>query len=120
MKGIKTVVANLANRINQPHHLEIQLRKVFNAGFNKGKKEQFEWISIHEKLPDNDMQNVLVCIPHKDKVNVTTAIFHKAKKEGRRYGGYKMTFSPYWSLPCIVLLETVTFWASLPEPKSVS
>lgn len=36
MKGIKTFVDNLANRINQPHYLEIELRKVFNAGVQYG------------------------------------------------------------------------------------
>ena len=40
MKGIKTIAANLANRINQPHHLEIELRKVANAGIIIGKYDK--------------------------------------------------------------------------------
>jgi len=36
VKGLKTVAANLANRINQPHHLEVELAKVFEAGVEYG------------------------------------------------------------------------------------
>ncbi len=38
MKGIKTVAANLANRVNQQHYLESELLKVFNAGYKLGAK----------------------------------------------------------------------------------
>lgn len=31
MKGIKTFVANIANRINQPHYLEVEAKKLFNG-----------------------------------------------------------------------------------------
>jgi len=39
MKGIKTVAANLANRINQPHDVESVLRKVFNSAADHSKIE---------------------------------------------------------------------------------
>lgn len=46
MKGIETVVANLANRINQAHYLEIELRKVFNTGFTCGKKDKVNLVEF--------------------------------------------------------------------------
>jgi len=52
MKGIKTVVANLANRINQPHHLEIELRKVFNAGVKSAQNK-------NTSLSDDKIDNII-------------------------------------------------------------
>jgi len=44
MKGLKTVAANLANRINQPHYLEIELAKVFEAGVKYGiEQSKLNW-----------------------------------------------------------------------------
>lgn len=35
----KALVAELANRINQPHVIDIYMRKVFKAGMDKGKED---------------------------------------------------------------------------------
>lgn len=63
MKGLKVFVDNLANRINQPHYLEIELRKVFFAGV-KFCQEKNNWISTKIALPEllpneNYSKNVL-------------------------------------------------------------
>lgn len=39
MKNLKTFVDNLANKINQPHYLEAELKKVFEAGRQYGLKQ---------------------------------------------------------------------------------
>lgn len=49
MKGLKTIVANLANRINQPHYLEVELAKVFEAGVNYGMEQsKLNWKSASQ------------------------------------------------------------------------
>jgi len=57
MKGLKTVAANLANRINQPHYLEVELAKVFEAGVKYGiEQSKLNWKPASQ-LPENkDMQ----------------------------------------------------------------
>lgn len=47
---LKDIVSLLANRINQPHVIEVYLRKVYAKGFEEGTK-QSPWISIDEDLP---------------------------------------------------------------------
>lgn len=39
MKNLKTFVDNLANKVNQPHYLETELKKVFEAGRQHGLKQ---------------------------------------------------------------------------------
>lgn len=47
---IKDIVSQLANRINQPHVIEVFLRQVYAKGFVDGTK-QSQWISVKERLP---------------------------------------------------------------------
>ena len=86
------------------------------------------WISVEENRPEYG-QSVLVCRPNKysGKTDILIAKYHKAKEEGTEYGsgngmggGYCRTFKDYWSLPAIVVLNSITFWMPLPEPKCVS
>lgn len=50
---LKDIVSQLANRINQPHVIEVYLRQVYAKGFVKGTK-QSPWISVKERLPDDN------------------------------------------------------------------
>lgn len=56
--NFKSLVAQLANRINQPHVVETYMRKVFASGI-EWQKKQSPWISIEKRLPDKG-QRVLV------------------------------------------------------------
>lgn len=47
------MVAQLANRINQPHVIETYMRKVFASGV-EWQTKQSPWISVKERLPNND------------------------------------------------------------------
>ncbi|KAB6158314.1 MULTISPECIES: DUF551 domain-containing protein [Bacteroidales] len=55
---LKDIVRQLANRINQPHVVEVYLRQVYAKGFLEGAK-QSSWIRVEERLPDEG-QRVLV------------------------------------------------------------
>ena len=56
--NFKSLVAQLANRINQPHVVETYMRKVFASGV-EWQKEQSPWISVKEQLPEtNDGQSL--------------------------------------------------------------
>lgn len=64
--NLKALVSNLANRINQAHHLEIELQKVFLAGV-KYAQEKNGWISTEVAIPpilsdDNHSGNVLAIV----------------------------------------------------------
>lgn len=56
--NFKSLVAQLANRINQPHVVETYMRKVFASGV-EWQKKQSPWIRVEERLPDEE-QRVLV------------------------------------------------------------
>ena len=49
MIGIKTIAANLANRINQAHYLENEIRKVFMAGVKHAQENT--WINAKKEQP---------------------------------------------------------------------
>lgn len=51
--NFKSLVNQLANRINQPHVIEIYMRKVFASGA-KWQAKQSPWISVKERLPENN------------------------------------------------------------------
>lgn len=57
---LKDIVRQLANRINQPHVVEVYLRQVYEKGFVDGTK-QSPWISVENQLPqlDDDLYIVL-------------------------------------------------------------
>ena len=47
---LKDIVSQLANRINQPHVIEVYLRQVYAKGFVEGTK-QSPWISVKDRVP---------------------------------------------------------------------
>ena len=51
--NFKSLVAQLANRINQPHVVETYMRKVFASGV-EWHARQSPWISVKERLPETD------------------------------------------------------------------
>ena len=91
----------------------------------ESKGEVSEWISIKDKLPKYNA-NVLVCRPNEYSGN-TDILIAKLRKAnemiGTEYGrgdgmggGYRKTYKDYWSLPAILLLDTITHWMPLPKP----
>ncbi len=48
--NFKSLVAQLANRINQPHVIETYMRKVFASGV-EWQKKQSPWISVKDRVP---------------------------------------------------------------------
>lgn len=48
---LKDIIRQLANRINQPHVIEVYLRQVYAKGFVEGIK-QSPWISVKDRLPE--------------------------------------------------------------------
>lgn len=48
---LKDIINQLANRINQPHVIEVYLRQVYAKGFVNGTKKS-PWISVKERLPE--------------------------------------------------------------------
>lgn len=56
--NFKSLIAQLANRINQPHVIETYMRKVFASGAEWHAK-QSPWISVEDRLP-KDLQEVLI------------------------------------------------------------
>jgi hypothetical protein len=87
-----------------------------------------EWINVKYKKPEilakGYSEEVLVCRPNKysGKTDILTALYHQAKPEGQEYGrgnsmgGYQKTYKPYWSVPAILLEDSVTYWMPLPKP----
>lgn len=79
------------------------------------------WVKTSDRLPEYNTP-VLVCRPNEytGKIDKLIAILHKAKEGGTEYGngmggGYRRTYSDYWSLPAIVLKDTITHWMPLPD-----
>lgn len=57
---LKDIVSQLANRINQPHVIEVYLRQVYAKGFADGSKES-SWISIDDREnPIPNDENILI------------------------------------------------------------
>ena len=49
--NFKSLVAQLANRINQPYVVETYMRTVFASGV-EWQKKQSPWINVKERLPE--------------------------------------------------------------------
>lgn len=81
MKGISTVAANLANRVNQQHYIESELRKLFFAGV-KFAQENPVWISVKDELPEipegkYSSENVFAIVDGMEDVQVMAFCFLK-------------------------------------------
>lgn len=50
---LKDIINQLANRINQPHVIEVYLRQVYAKGFVNGTKKS-PWINVKERLPEEN------------------------------------------------------------------
>lgn len=57
---LKDIASQLANRINQPHVIEVFLRQAYAKGFVDGTK-QSPWISVNERLPENNENIIIMC-----------------------------------------------------------
>lgn len=101
---LKDIVSLLANRINQPHVIEVYLRKVYAKGFEEGTK-QSPWISVKERLPEENT-GVFFTVKWKD--------LHKGYFVGLYYGDGQWEsdhriFLPDSPLGCI------THWMPIPK-----
>lgn len=71
--NFKSMVAQLANRINQPHVIEIYMRKVFASGA-KWHAKQSPWISVEERLP-NYKEEVLVLYEYEGRIQIQQSFY---------------------------------------------
>lgn len=71
--NFKSLVAQLANRINQPHVIEIYMRKVF-ASSVEWQKKQSPWISVEERLP-NYKEEVLVLYEYEGRIQIQQSFY---------------------------------------------
>lgn len=96
---LKDIASQLANRINQPHVIEVFLRQVYAKGFVDGTKRP-PWISVKERLPYNQ-DIVLVRGEYGGK---STAYYHGNNSGFITYGeeAYKV-------------FGEVTHWMPIPE-----
>lgn len=81
MQGLKTVASNLANRINQQHYLEIELRKVFEDGIKYAANNN-NWISAKVATPvfienENYSENVLAIVEGYEEIQVMCYMYAK-------------------------------------------
>lgn len=56
---LKDIVKQLANRINQPHVIEVYLRQVYAKGFAEGAKQP-SWTSVKDELPPYNKKVLLL------------------------------------------------------------
>lgn len=57
MKGLKTMVDSLANRINQPHYLMQELKKVFVAGMKSDAAKDY-WYAKYQQEGEKFLKEV--------------------------------------------------------------
>lgn len=105
--NFKSLVAQLANRINQPYVIETYMRKVFASGV-EWQKTQSPWISVKDRLPKENT-GVFFTVEWKD--------LHKGYFVGLYYGNGQWEsdhriFLPGSSLGCI------THWMPIPLLES--
>ena len=83
---LKDIINQLANRINQPHVIEVYLRQVYAKGFVDGTKKS-PWISVEERLPEKDGDYIVT-----DGNIVIVAYFFKCWGKFARYKKYPYAF----------------------------
>nr|DAM01837.1 MAG TPA: Protein of unknown function (DUF551) [Caudoviricetes sp.] len=76
--NFKSLVAQLANRINQPHVIEIYMRKVFASGV-EWQKKQSHWINVKERLPDYEGK-VLVLYEYEGEMQIQELFYIGEKR----------------------------------------
>ena len=102
--NFKSLVAQLANRINQPYVVETYMRTVFASGV-EWQKKQSPWINVKERLPEVET-SVFFTVEWKD--------LHKGYFVGVYYGSGRWEsehriFLPDSSMGCI------THWMPIPK-----
>ena len=76
--NFKSLVAQLANRINQPHVIETYMRKVFASGV-EWQKKQSPWINVKERLPDYEGK-VLVLYEYEGEMQIQELFYIGEKR----------------------------------------
>lgn len=102
--NFKSLVTQLANRINQPHVIEIYMRKVF-ASDVEWQKKQSPWISVKERLPEVNT-GVFFTVEWKDS--------HKGYFVGLYYGNGQWESDHRIFLPDSPLGH-ITYWMPIPK-----
>ena len=102
---LKDIVSQLANRINQPHVIEVYLRQIYAKGFVEGTK-QSPWISVEEQLPPcSDEDLFLLGIDSRGVKNIPDVGYMHSSKDGK----------PRKDLFVCGELVEVTYWMKVPE-----
>lgn len=97
--NFKSLIAQLANRINQPHVIETYMRKVFASGV-EWQKKQSPWISVEDRLPDN--QDIVLVRDEYDRF--CTAYLHGKNSGFITYGEDAYNF-----------FGEITHWIPIPK-----
>ncbi|WP_349847212.1 DUF551 domain-containing protein [Bacteroides cellulosilyticus] len=101
---LKDIVSQLANRINQPHVIEVYLRQIYAKGLVEGTK-QSPWISVEEQLPEENT-GVFFTVEWKDS--------HKGYFTGLYYGNGQWESDHRIFLPDSPLAR-ITHWMPIPK-----
>ena len=98
--NFKSLVAQLANRINQPHVIETYMRKVFASGV-EWQKKQSPWISVKEKAGCDSSNDCIV-------MNTDGEVF-------RAYFSHENKWLKYSCGRYDEVIEDVTHWMPIPS-----
>lgn len=100
---LKDIVRQLANRINQPHVIEVYLRQVYAKGFVDGTKRT-PWINVNERLPEEGEKVFFVL----EWRGIYKDYFGGSYRNGK-WETEQRTYAPYsfWGI--------VTHWMPIPE-----
>lgn len=106
---LKDIVSQLANRINQPHVIEVYLRQIYAKGFVEGTK-QSPWISVEEQLPPcSDEDLFLLGIDSRGVKNIPDVGYMHSSKDGK----------PRKDLFVCGELVEVTHWMKVPSFEDI-
>ncbi len=106
---LKDIVSQLANRINQPHVIEVYLRQIYAKGFVEGTK-QSPWISVEEQLPPcSDEDLFLLGIDFRGVKNIPDVGYMHSSKDGK----------PRKDLFVCGELVEVTHWMKVPSFEDI-
>ena len=106
---LKDIVSQLANRLNQPHVIEVYLRQIYAKGFVEGTK-QSPWISVEEQLPPcSDEDLFLLGIDFRGVKNIPDVGYMHSSKDGK----------PRKDLFVCGELVEVTHWMKVPSFEDI-